>query len=58
MNNELRRLWKEMAVACFKIVSQYLSGAEENHEKPIKIAASRNVLNSKECCTHNHDVWC
>jgi hypothetical protein len=39
-NDELERMLKEVAVAFFKVLSQYLSGeTEENHEKPIKIAA-------------------
>jgi hypothetical protein len=33
------RMWKEAAVAQFKVISWYLpAGTEENHEKPVKIA--------------------
>jgi hypothetical protein len=33
MNSELERMWKEAAVALFKVLSQHLlGGTEENHE--------------------------
>jgi hypothetical protein len=35
VNNELKRMWKEVVMAKFKVLSQHLPvGTEENHEKP------------------------
>jgi hypothetical protein len=35
MNNELEKMWKEVVMAYFKILSEHLpEGTEENHVKP------------------------
>jgi hypothetical protein len=34
VNDELERMWKEVVVACFKVLPQHLpEGTEENHSK-------------------------
>jgi hypothetical protein len=34
------RIWKEVVIACFKVLSQHLPGStEENHEKPVRIVS-------------------
>jgi hypothetical protein len=40
VNNELRRTWKEVVVAYFKVLSWNLpGGTEENHEKPVRLVS-------------------
>jgi hypothetical protein len=35
MNNELERIWKEVVMVEFKVLSQHVpGGTEEDHEKP------------------------
>jgi hypothetical protein len=39
VNNELERLWKDMVMTGFDILSWHLSGiAKKSHENPVRIA--------------------
>jgi hypothetical protein len=39
VNNELERLWKDVVVTGFDMLSWHLSGtAKESHENPVRIA--------------------
>jgi hypothetical protein len=44
VNNELERLWKDVVVTGFELLSWHLSGtAKESHENPVRIAPA-NLL--------------
>jgi hypothetical protein len=35
MNNELERVWMEVVVVYFMVISQHLPGSTEEHHKPL-----------------------
>jgi hypothetical protein len=57
VNNELERLWKDVVVTGFDILSWHLSGtAKEDHENPVRIAPvpakiqTGHLNTSLQCC--------
>jgi hypothetical protein len=56
MNHELVKMWKEMVMAYFKVLSQNLpAGTERNHDKPRVITLwaenqSLDLLNINQEC--------
>jgi hypothetical protein len=57
MNNELERIWKDVALASFKALPRYLPrGTEENWKTSVRISSlqaeirNQDLLNKKQEC--------
>jgi hypothetical protein len=59
MNSKLERMWKEMVVALFKVVSQHLPRKpEENREKPVRIARTPTEILTPHLPNTSNKPYC